>query len=413
MPEIYSDIDSLTGIHNEVYLKAKYQEYTTKYPNASLIMFDFKGFKHFNDTFGHDVGDLYLQLFAGIIDESFVDSIVVRLHGDEYCILTKYSIEEINKIFDVCDAKIKLSYEANLIPEIFSYNAGIVKAEHGIANTTLKADYMMYHAKKNNKRAQAFNSEVWNEKILEDEFIESINEAASKSEFIYNTQRLYTRDKENTGIDCLYTKGKDCNSLFSPDKYDFIRNNAQMRKIDLFNLQHLLLRLDVRENKYILNFDYKSLLTKPDLIEYLGLLVHVMKLKAENVIISINVNALDSKHFIDIIELIEKMKGLGFNICLGRYSSKTGDSVYENSPIDYIKFDQAYWKTALSNPRTDHSLKAKVEMFTSYVNPVVPIFTCIENENEYSYATNITKRPILLCGNYFEKEKKLTLKKTK
>jgi len=411
MAEIRIDVDQLTGIYNELYLKQNYQNYISGHPDSKLIMFDFKNFKHFNDTFGHDVGDVYLILFAKILEENFKDSIVVRLHGDEYVVLTKYSYDEIDKIFNVCDARVKLAVEAGLIPEIFSYNAGIVDAEHGIANTVEKADYMMYCAKKKNERSQEFKEEIWREKQTEDDFIKLINDDAKNSAFIYNSQDIYNVDKTKANIQNIYTRSRQSNSLFTLDKYDLIRNNSQLKKIDLFNLQYLLLRINSKDGKIIINFDYKSLLAKPDLIEYLQLLVKVMNLQSNNIIISINVNDIDSKNYNAVIKMIMQIKELGFDICLDKYCSKTGQKIYVNSPINYIKFDSDCWKTAMNNPKGDYLLKKAIDMFTSYTSPSIPIFTCIEKENEYIYAKEITSNEILLSGNYFEPEKKMIIKK--
>ncbi len=411
MSKKHIDMDELTDIHNEVYLKNNYQDYISKHPDSKFIMFDFKTFKHFNDTYGHDMGDVYLILFAKILEDNFKDSIVVRLHGDEYAVLTNHSFEEIQKIFNVCDARIKLSFEAGLIPELFGYNAGVVNAEHGIKNTASKADYMMYYAKMNNARSQEFKEEIWLEKQAEDNFIKSINEDAKSSSFIYSSQEIYNVDKTKANIQNIFTRSREDNSLFTPERYDFIRNNSHLKKIDLFNLQYLLLRLNSKDGKSIVNFDYRSLLTKPDLIKYLQLLVQVMNLHSNNLIISINVNDVEGRDYDRVIKMITEIKQLGFDICLDRYCSKTGETIYVNAPINYIKFDSKCWKTAMDNPKADFLLRRAIDMFTSYVSPSIPIFTCIEKENEFVYAKGMTNNPILLSGNYFESEKKKILKK--
>lgn len=411
MTKMQIDIDQLTGIHNEVYLKNNYQNYISGHSNSKFIMFDFSNFKHFNDTFGHDVGDIYLTLFAKILEDNFNDSLVVRLHGDEFVALTKYSLEEIDKILNVCDARIKLAVEAGVIPAMFGYNSGIVDAEHGIANTTEKADYMMYCAKKNDLRSQEFKDEIWLEKQKEDKIIQMINDDAKSSAFVYASQDIYNVDKTKANIQNVYTRNRESKSLFTTEKYEFIRNNSQLKKIDLFNLQYLLLRINSQDGKTIINFDHKSLLAKPDLIEYLQLLVKVMNLNSKNIIISINVNDADSKNYDEIIKMIMDIKELGFETCLDKYCSKTGQTIYVNSPINYIKFDNHCWRIAMNNPKADYLLKKYIDMFTSYTSPSIPIFTGIEKENEYIYAKEITPNEILLSGNYFESEKKMILKK--
>ena len=62
---------------------------------CAIVMIDLDFFKSINDTFGHDIGDRYLQSFSGIMQsmpsEHFVTA---RRSGDEFCMM----------IFD-CDKK--------------------------------------------------------------------------------------------------------------------------------------------------------------------------------------------------------------------------------------------------------------------------------------------------------------------
>ena len=95
-------IDYLTKIHNEAYLKKYYLKYLKKNEIHTFIMLDFEAFKSINDTFGHNIGDLYLQEFARIITKYFEDSIVARLHGDEFAIVTKYPEDKISEAVSKC-----------------------------------------------------------------------------------------------------------------------------------------------------------------------------------------------------------------------------------------------------------------------------------------------------------------------
>ena len=186
--------DGLTGIFNEEYLKKNYQSYLDKHPDSNFIMIDFEKFKSINDTFGHNVGDDYLRTFAKILESNFKDSLVVRLHGDEFVILTKYSEDYIDEIFGLCDQKISLAVLEGKIPIVFGYNAGSVKAEHSINGTKEKADFMMYHAKKKHLRYQRFLPSILQEKERQDGFFAEIDFALKDDAFSYTTRQLFCRD---------------------------------------------------------------------------------------------------------------------------------------------------------------------------------------------------------------------------
>jgi diguanylate cyclase (GGDEF)-like protein len=56
--------------------------------SVELLFFDLDDFKHFNDEFGHDVGDRALQLFAKSLLKGFRSAdVVARLGGDEFAVM--------------------------------------------------------------------------------------------------------------------------------------------------------------------------------------------------------------------------------------------------------------------------------------------------------------------------------------
>lgn len=84
--------DTLTGLYVHRYFKELLEEEINraKYYNRifSLAMFDIDNFKHINDTYGHNVGDLVLVKFSEILRKRLreVDKIF-RYGGDEFAII--------------------------------------------------------------------------------------------------------------------------------------------------------------------------------------------------------------------------------------------------------------------------------------------------------------------------------------
>lgn len=84
--------DGLTGIWNQRYFKEQLQKeidkskrYKTK---LSLIMMDVDHFKKFNDTYGHQTGDIVLKNVAKAINESVrTTDIAARYGGEEFTII--------------------------------------------------------------------------------------------------------------------------------------------------------------------------------------------------------------------------------------------------------------------------------------------------------------------------------------
>ncbi len=86
--------DALTGIYNRAGLYEQIDRMDEEWKNkkrrrgAGLLFIDLDNFKGYNDTFGHDVGDLILKEMAAIFRiVAGEDGIVSRYGGDEFIIL--------------------------------------------------------------------------------------------------------------------------------------------------------------------------------------------------------------------------------------------------------------------------------------------------------------------------------------
>ena len=406
---VKSLIDSLTGIHNEIYLKENYQKYLDNNPDANFIMIDFVKFKLINDTFGHNIGDKYLVTFAKILNESFDDSLVVRLHGDEFAILTKYSEERIEKFFELCNQKITLAVLEGKIPRTFEFNAGSVKALHGIDNTKERADLMMYYAKNNHQQYQKFLPSILEKKQEQDDFLENISTLLSQDAFTYTFRQLYDINMEQLNIFRIYAKDKNGNSLFDDEKYNILKSTSKLLQFDTYNIQRLIEKVNYYDRKVIISIDYKSLILVPDILDYLILMKEIRNMSFENIILSININNLDFNNYQVVIDSIVNLKLLGIEICLDKFDSTIGDRIWEDSNVDYIRFSNSYWLNALNNKKIASSIKTKSESYR-YCN-IIPIFEHIENERQIEFLREFAPQNTLFSGDYFSKEKRLVLKK--
>jgi len=85
--------DELTQIYNRRYFEDEFNKEIKKYKlknrPLSIIILDIDNFKQFNDTYGHQVGDIILQTLAKIIQNSIKDiDTFARWGGEEFvCIL--------------------------------------------------------------------------------------------------------------------------------------------------------------------------------------------------------------------------------------------------------------------------------------------------------------------------------------
>lgn len=82
--------DPLTKLANRTFLYEWFKERKNaqKTQQFAVLFIDLDGFKKINDTFGHYIGDLFLEVIARRLEASVKkNDLVIRLGGDEFCII--------------------------------------------------------------------------------------------------------------------------------------------------------------------------------------------------------------------------------------------------------------------------------------------------------------------------------------
>lgn len=94
--------DGLTGVYNrralEERLAMEYERVRRYRMSLSLMLLDVDHFKDYNDTFGHQQGDVVLKQFAALLDRNTRDvDFVARYGGEEFVILLPHTSHEGSK----------------------------------------------------------------------------------------------------------------------------------------------------------------------------------------------------------------------------------------------------------------------------------------------------------------------------
>ncbi len=150
--------DALTGLPNRVFFREFLKKVITKAEREgegfSLLFLDLDKFKYINDSFGHDIGDKFLQHIATQLKNSVRKSdFIVRLSGDEFIVLLsdtnlkEYINIVVNGILKNISAPIEIGN--NTIKSTVSIGVSIYPAD-GVTVEELEkhADLAMYYAKK-------------------------------------------------------------------------------------------------------------------------------------------------------------------------------------------------------------------------------------------------------------------------
>ena len=98
--------DALTGLYNRAGYEALCQELDEG--SVGVLMIDVDEFKRFNDIYGHDVGDQVLRRVAAALKGNFrSDDALVRLGGDEFCVIMARADSSLRKLVQDKVARIR------------------------------------------------------------------------------------------------------------------------------------------------------------------------------------------------------------------------------------------------------------------------------------------------------------------
>lgn len=83
--------DTLTGLPNRAVFNARLTEALrlaqAKASNIGVMLIDIDKFKEINDTYGHGIGDVFLQIVSERLKAVFGNHLVARLSGDEFAVM--------------------------------------------------------------------------------------------------------------------------------------------------------------------------------------------------------------------------------------------------------------------------------------------------------------------------------------
>ena len=153
--------DELTGLYNRRFVVEKLAQDLME-PNRqdALVMIDVDDFKHVNDCYGHDAGDMVLVCIANIMESVCRRHKVVRWGGEEFLIILMAVTKQ--ECFEVCE---EIRKEIQAFPFLqgnttfyctVTLGISLYDKEQSFKMNMTHADMALYRGKKTGK-----NRTVW------------------------------------------------------------------------------------------------------------------------------------------------------------------------------------------------------------------------------------------------------------
>ncbi len=198
---------------------------------SALLFIDLDNFKTINDTYGHDIGDLFLIDVASRINTCIRErDIVARFGGDEFVILLeqlgsnyKEAILITSRIGEKIIAHLNQEYYANTVRHKGSCSIGICMFlnEYNKAEDILKrADTAMYKAKDLGRNQLCFFDPLMQQELEHRSQLEKeLWQAIANKEFCLYFQIIINEEQAVVGVEALLRWLHPERNVIGPDEF--------------------------------------------------------------------------------------------------------------------------------------------------------------------------------------------------
>jgi len=371
-----ANTDQLTGIANRRRFMQELQYYIGNGQPFYFVYMNLKGFKHFNDEFGHGAGDKLLHFVATYWQDLLSkDGFVARSSSDEFCmVIPEKNVDDIVSyikpfVYDITEKKIET--EDGSIYDMVDVKASVVKYPLD-AKTDEElirmAGFAMRRAKKNTSS---------NHCIFDAQLAEKANAYAKVEELVkkgFENNNFYmvyqpqfgVATKKLRGFESLIRLKDEDGNVVSPGAFiPIMEKTGAILKMDYFVLnmtlkQMLPVVLENPDLKISVNISARHI-SDEEFAGNVDAILKETKFPPSNLEIEITEYSF-IKSQDDAIATLERLKKMGVMIALDDFGTGYSSlSMVFNVPLDLIKID----KSMIDHIHTDENVKKLVGQIIS------------------------------------------------
>jgi len=396
-----ANYDALTMLPNRglfnIYLDEAIVKSRRKGTEFALFFIDLDRFKHINDSWGHEAGDIVLKevakRVAGVVRES---DVVARLGGDEFTLIVDdvQNQEGIEKV-----ANMVLGELSRIIPhqgkELFvGGSIGIsrfpadARSRDGLLNC---ADSAMYIAKQSGRNGFCFYSTeigASGEKFAELSL--SLKKAVQHNEFeLYYQPKIDMQTRKMVGVEALLRWNKPGHGLVSPFEFiPVLEESGLMVKVGewvIFEACRAIktwLELGYNPGKVAVNLSERQF-GNNKLLNTIKRALNDVDIPASYIEFEITESLMMNNSDLTISTLKE-IKQMGIDIAMDDFGTGYSSLAYlKRYPIDILKIDRAFVKDVTDDKNDAAIVEAIVSLAKQLKLKVVA--EGIETEAQYNF----------------------------
>lgn len=372
--------DELTGLANRALfnqlLEHEITQSSRNQKRFALLFVDLDGFKHVNDTLGHDAGDLLLCTIAERLEKSLRKSdVVARLGGDEFVVIMN-NIIEADTVANVAEKIIRQVHKpVHSGPHILEVGCSIgiaIYPDNGKESEEIMhhADIAMYRAKQQGGSSYFYFSDELNKELQDTRKMEEqMSLGLSSSQFVPHFQPLLDqRSGEIVGIECLARWEHPEKGLMSPIEFIPVAKKVglmhdiltQVMDKAFEQLQYwrthfhcnVPLSVNIASNQFY----------QQQTFDQLSVLLKKHNLNAEAIKIEVTESTLQQKGQ-NLIEQLKRISHAGFSITLDDFGTGYSSLRYlQQLPVDALKIDRSFVRNIENNPHDKIIVKAIIQL---------------------------------------------------
>ncbi|QOR39168.1 EAL domain-containing protein [Billgrantia diversa] len=357
--------DPLTGLPNRRMLLDRLTQAMQAWANheqqGALMFIDLDGFKHINDTLGHQVGDELLQIMAErIVEVSRESQLVARLGGDEFVILApelgstiEATSQQVERIATRLLAKLAEPCQLGERRHLLSGSIGITLLVDGAEDAEAclqQAEMAMYQAKQAGRNIWRFFDPSMQAVAVRRAMLESdLRQAVRRNELRLHYQVQVDSQDRVTGVEALLRWLHPEYGMVPPGDFITIAEESYLivslgdwvletacRQLaewtDLPNLAGLSMAVNISPLQF----------QQPDFVDRLGAILEQTGAPSDLLKLELTENL-----FMDepdaVRDTMQRIKALGVRFSLDDFGTGFSSLSYLNRlPLDQLKIDQSF-----------------------------------------------------------------------